>query len=146
MKVVFLCGLVRVKSDSIPRKYKTNLRGKQGTKIPTFRKRNFRGFKRCRQLLLNARLCCVTIKKSLNADKTPGHVGGQPVLSDEMEMLLVKWLITCSWHEYPLDAHDTHRVVKAHFDATEQKFLKFRSYFPGRYFLCNILKCHKSLI
>jgi hypothetical protein len=97
------------------------------------------------QLLLNAHLCCVTIKKSLNSDKTPGHVGGQPVTPDEMERLLGKWLITCSWCEYSLDDHDTYRV-KAYFDATDQKILKSRSYFPGRYFLCSILKSHKNLI
>lgn len=82
--------LVRVKSDMVPWNYKTILRGKQSIKISTFR-RNFIGFKRCRQRGVRAAAVkCAPLlchhKKSLNLDKIPGHVGGQPVLSDEMEV------------------------------------------------------------
>lgn len=72
--------------------------------------------------------------------------GGQKVLSDEIENLIIENINICAEWGYPLDTYDLRLIVKGYLDRRGKNIPKFKNNFPGRDFAESFLKRHKSKI
>lgn len=70
--------------------------------------------------------------------------GGQTVLNNEEEDLLIRNINTCSDWGYPIDSYDLRLIVKNYLDKLGRKVVRFKDNLPGPEFVTSFLKRHRS--
>lgn len=72
--------------------------------------------------------------------------GGQTVLTEEEENLLLYNINICADWGYPIDSHDLKLIVKNYLDKLGRTVPRFKDNFPGKEFVFSFLKRHKGVI
>lgn len=84
--------------------------------------------------------------KKLNPGKNMKPQGGQTILSDNVERLIVESLITCSSWGYPLTTFDLRSMVKSYLDAKGSNIKMFKDNMPGIDFAMCFLSRHRNTL
>ena len=74
------------------------------------------------------------------------HIGGQPILSEEIELSLVNCIQTCGSWGYPLSMLDIRLFVKGYLDSRGITLKRFKNNFPGHDWAKSFLKRHHEAI
>ncbi|CAH2085484.1 unnamed protein product [Euphydryas editha] len=81
-----------------------------------------------------------------HATRTMKRHGGQTVLSEETEEMIIKYINICADWGYPLDSLDLRFLVKHYLDKVGRTVLKFNDNLPGPDFVRSFLKRHNDQI
>lgn len=79
-----------------------------------------------------------------HSKKPMKNPGGQTVLTNQEEKLIVDQLVACSDWGYPLDHYDLRVIVKNYLDGRGKTVKKFKNNMPGYEFAYHFMKRHKD--
>jgi len=84
--------------------------------------------------------------RKANIGKHLKKQGGQCVLSESVETLIVEQLIICSSWGYPLSVIDLRFIVKSYLDRKGKTVKKFKNNMPGPDFALSFIKRHRQML
>lgn len=133
----------------MPRKYTPDPRGKRYKKYDENIIQEAVEEYRTSKMSLKAVADKYNIDKSVlyrHSTRTLKKQGGQTVLSEETEKLIIKYINICADWGYPLDSLDLRYIIKYYLDKLGRTELRFKNNFPGPDFASSFIKRHKNEI
>jgi len=87
-----------------------------------------------------------TLQKWVKADGKRRKIGGQTVLDEATENMIVERLVKCAEWGYPMDSMDLRMIVKHICDKKGTVIKRFKDNMPGKEFALSFLKRHAKSI